>query len=184
MGQIANSRSRSSAALCESANRATASPSEGCSATSAAISSAREAAVEQSPLPATMGLKARPKAQPATPTRMITGAQIKAARLLLGWGPSKLAQRAKLPSAVIHRAESVDGEPPITLYQAALIRNGAGAVRCRVHVRRLAGSEAEREVTPLEPRCASPPHCAQLAGRIDTVPMLMPGREASRAADS
>ena len=79
--------------------------------------------MEQSPLPATMGLKARPKAQPATPTRMITGAQIKAARLLLGWGPSKLAQRAKLPSAVIHRAESVDGEPPITLYQAALIRN-------------------------------------------------------------
>src|SRR5215208_3593827 len=106
MGQIANSRSRSSAALCESANRATASPSEGCSATSAAISSAREAAVEQSPLPATMGLKARPKAQPATPTRMITGAQIKAARLLLGWGPSKLAQRAKLPSAIIHRVRA------------------------------------------------------------------------------
>src|SRR5215208_6815758 len=107
MGQIANSRSRSSAALCESANRATASPSEGCSATSAAISSAREAAVEQSPLPATMGLKARPKAQPAaTPTRMTTGAQIKAARLLLGWGPSKLAQRAKLPSAIIHRARA------------------------------------------------------------------------------
>ena len=50
--------------------------------------------------------------QPATPTRMITGAQIKAARLLLGWGPSKLAQRAKLPSAIIHRAESVNGGSP------------------------------------------------------------------------
>jgi hypothetical protein len=38
-------------------------------------------------------------------------------------GPSRLAQRAKLPSAIIQRAESADGEPPITLYQAALIRN-------------------------------------------------------------
>ena len=46
-----------SAALCESANRATASPSEGCSATSAAISSAREAAVEQSPFPPQWALK-------------------------------------------------------------------------------------------------------------------------------
>ena len=64
---------------------------------SAAISSAREAVVEQSPLPATMGLKARPKAQPATPTRMITGAQIKAARLLLGWGLPSLLSALSYP---------------------------------------------------------------------------------------
>jgi ribosome-binding protein aMBF1 (putative translation factor) len=54
---------------------------------------------------------------------MITGQQIKAARELLGWAPSRLAQRAKLHSAIIQRAESVDGEPPITVYQQALIRN-------------------------------------------------------------
>jgi ribosome-binding protein aMBF1 (putative translation factor) len=54
---------------------------------------------------------------------MITGQQIKAARELLGWAPSRLAQRAKLHSAIVQRAESVAGEPPITLYQQALIRN-------------------------------------------------------------
>jgi len=28
-----------------------------------------------------------------------------------------------VPSAIIRRAESVEGEPPITVYQEALIRN-------------------------------------------------------------
>jgi hypothetical protein len=54
---------------------------------------------------------------------MITGAQIKAARELLGWTPWKLARSSQVPSAVIRRAESVDGEPTITVYQEALIRN-------------------------------------------------------------
>ena len=54
---------------------------------------------------------------------MITGAQIKAARELLGWTPWKLARSSRVPSAVIRRAESVDGEPTITVYQEALIRN-------------------------------------------------------------
>jgi len=54
---------------------------------------------------------------------MITGQQIKAARELLGWAPSRLAQRAKLHSTIVQRAESVAGEPPITLYQQALIRD-------------------------------------------------------------
>jgi hypothetical protein len=54
---------------------------------------------------------------------MITGAQIRRARELLGWAPTRLAQRAKLHSTIIQRAESVDGEPPITVYQEALIRN-------------------------------------------------------------
>ena len=54
---------------------------------------------------------------------MITGQQIKAARELLGWAPSRLAQRAKLHSAIVRRAESVAGEPPVTVYQAALIRD-------------------------------------------------------------
>jgi hypothetical protein len=54
---------------------------------------------------------------------VITGAQIRHARELLGWAPSRLAQRAKLHSAIVQRAESVPGVPPITAYQEALIRN-------------------------------------------------------------
>lgn len=42
---------------------------------------------------------------------------------MLGWAPSRLAQRAKLHSAIVQRAESLDGEPPITVYQHALIRD-------------------------------------------------------------
>ena len=53
---------------------------------------------------------------------MLTGAQIRAARTLLGWERSALAQRAKLPLSTMVRAESVDGEPPITLAQQELIR--------------------------------------------------------------
>ena len=54
---------------------------------------------------------------------MITGAQIRQARELLGWPPTRLAQRAKVHSAIVRRAESVEGEPPVTVYQAALMRD-------------------------------------------------------------
>jgi hypothetical protein len=54
---------------------------------------------------------------------MITGAQIRRARELLEWTPWKLARFSRVPSAVIQRAEAVDGEPTITVYQEALIRN-------------------------------------------------------------
>ena len=54
---------------------------------------------------------------------MIAGAQIRQARELLGWPPTRLAQRAKVHSAIVRRAESVDGESPVTVYQAALIRD-------------------------------------------------------------
>jgi hypothetical protein len=40
---------------------------------------------------------------------MITGAQIGQARELLGWPPSRLAQRAKVHSAIVRRAESREG---------------------------------------------------------------------------
>jgi transcriptional regulator with XRE-family HTH domain len=52
---------------------------------------------------------------------VITGAQVKAARELLGWSPFQLSQRAKLHPAVIERAESSTGAFPITVYQAAII---------------------------------------------------------------
>jgi len=57
------------------------------------------------------------------PLEVITGAQIRQARELLGWPPTRLAQRAKVHSAIVRRAESVEGEPPVTVYQAALIRD-------------------------------------------------------------
>ena len=53
---------------------------------------------------------------------MIRGAQIRKARELLGWRPHVLANRTKLSSATIHRAESMEGEPPITIAQQVLIR--------------------------------------------------------------
>src|SRR5215207_7259009 len=39
---------------------------------------------------------------------------IRQARKLLGWPSSRLAQRGKVHSAIVRRADSVDGEPPIT----------------------------------------------------------------------
>ena len=57
------------------------------------------------------------------PLEVITGAQIRQARELLGWPPTRLAQRAKVHSAIVRRAESVEGEPTVTVYQAALIRD-------------------------------------------------------------
>ena len=53
---------------------------------------------------------------------VITSAQIRQARKLLGWEPSKLARRAKVHSLIVERAESVASEPPITAYQAALMK--------------------------------------------------------------
>jgi len=58
---------------------------------------------------------------------MITGTQIRHARKLLGWERYKLAQRAKVHSSIIERAESVPGEPPITNYQKAFIREALRA---------------------------------------------------------
>ena len=54
---------------------------------------------------------------------MITGAQIRQARELLGWTRFKLAQRAKLHPAILERAEDAAGPAPITAYQRALIRD-------------------------------------------------------------
>ena len=53
---------------------------------------------------------------------MITGAQIRQARKLVGWSAADLGRRAKLATSTVHRAECVDGEPPITEAHAAAIR--------------------------------------------------------------
>lgn len=48
---------------------------------------------------------------------MITGPQLRAARVALKWKQQVLAKRAKVPLAVVHRAESCLGEPVITIAQ-------------------------------------------------------------------
>ena len=54
---------------------------------------------------------------------MITGSQIREGRALLGLQRNELAARVKsVTTATIARAETVDGEPPITIAQATAIR--------------------------------------------------------------
>ena len=54
---------------------------------------------------------------------MITGRQIREARTLLGLHRSALAAKAKtVTTGTITRAELVDDEPPITIAQAAAIK--------------------------------------------------------------
>ena len=54
---------------------------------------------------------------------MITGSQIRTARSLLGWDRKALARACKLRSETLVRAESVDGEPPITIAHGRVIRD-------------------------------------------------------------
>ena len=54
---------------------------------------------------------------------VITGSQIRAARNLLGWDRKLLARAYKLRPETLARAESVDGEPPITVAHARAIRS-------------------------------------------------------------
>ena len=53
---------------------------------------------------------------------MITGAQIRAARAMLGWNPGELARRSKLSLEAIQRAETADGEAPITIADENALR--------------------------------------------------------------
>lgn len=53
---------------------------------------------------------------------MLTGAQIRAARALLGWPASKLADRAAVSYATIQRAEQADGMPNMQTKNLASIK--------------------------------------------------------------
>ena len=53
---------------------------------------------------------------------MLTAGQIREARALLRWDRSKLARRSSLPLATIERAETGDGEAPITVARQNTIR--------------------------------------------------------------
>ena len=93
---------------------------------------------------------------------VITGAQVKQARKLLGWEPSKLARRAKVHSLIIERAESVALSPHYGVPGGAH-QTGAGERRRRVHHRWRAGREAQSEGEDAEVRGAG------LKGRRGTV---------------
>jgi transcriptional regulator with XRE-family HTH domain len=55
-------------------------------------------------------------------TKLINGAQMRAARSLLRWSADELAKRAKLGVATVRRAEAVDGQPSITEANGDAIR--------------------------------------------------------------
>jgi hypothetical protein len=59
--------------------------------------------------------------------RMITSAQIRAARAILRWTPLQLAAQSKVPIEAIRRAEQVDGEAPLTVADESAIRLAFGA---------------------------------------------------------
>ena len=46
-------------------------------------------------------------------TIMVSGAQLRAARGLLGWSPAVLAKKAGVSEATIRRAEAVNDTPPL-----------------------------------------------------------------------
>jgi transcriptional regulator with XRE-family HTH domain len=48
---------------------------------------------------------------------LISGIRIKLARTLLGWDEAELARRASVRILTVQRAESVPGEPPVTIAQ-------------------------------------------------------------------
>ncbi len=58
---------------------------------------------------------------------MITGAQIREARALLGWSRSTLARLAKVRPTTVQRAEASDGEAAITLTHQFAIRSALEA---------------------------------------------------------
>ena len=58
---------------------------------------------------------------------MITGAQLRRARELLGWTRFKLSSRAGLHPAIVERAEEAAGALTVTAYQHALLRNALEA---------------------------------------------------------
>ena len=53
---------------------------------------------------------------------MISGRQIREARLMLSWSGEEFRTRANVADDVRTRAEAVDGTPSITLHQAGLIQ--------------------------------------------------------------
>jgi hypothetical protein len=90
---------------------------------------------------------------------VITGAQIRQARKLLGWEPFNLAQRAKVHSLIVERAESVASEPLITAYQGALIKQAL----VNAGVEFTCGQEADAHFRAHQGRAHAPRHAGSRA---------------------
>lgn len=62
---------------------------------------------------------------------MITGPQLRAARLSVDWSPAELATRAKVPLGTVQRAESSPGEPEVSITQLNALMKALWAGRAR-----------------------------------------------------
>jgi hypothetical protein len=101
--------------------------------------------------------------------KLITGAQMRAARALLRWSADDLAKHAKLGVATVRRAEATDGPPSITEANGEAVRtalekagvefiaeNGGGAgVRIRKSTK--GAEEISRQIDALEDKISSMP---------------------------
>jgi transcriptional regulator with XRE-family HTH domain len=58
---------------------------------------------------------------------MITGAQIRAGRKLLGWDAASLSKKARIAPSTLLRAEASEGEAPITIVHENAIRTALTA---------------------------------------------------------
>src|SRR5215207_632692 len=100
---------------------------------------------------------------------MLTGEQIRQARNLLLWQPEKLARRARVTTETIHRAESVDGDPPVTIAHLYAIQRAfeAAGVEVTDHEVKLkaeseiAGRDMEALSHDIEARGVLPTHRAK-----------------------
>src|SRR5215218_7355825 len=100
---------------------------------------------------------------------MLTGEQIRQARNLLLWQPEKLARRARVTTETIHRAESVDGDPPVTIahlyaiqraFEAAGVEVTHNEVKLKTESQ-IAGRNMETLAHDIEARGLLPTHRAR-----------------------
>jgi transcriptional regulator with XRE-family HTH domain len=99
---------------------------------------------------------------------MLTGELIRQARNLLLWQPEKLARRARVTTETIHRAESVDGDPPVTIahlyaiqraFEAAGVEVTDDEVKLKTESQ-IAGRDMETLAHGIEARGVLPTHRA------------------------
>lgn len=77
---------------------------------------------------------------------MITGAQLRQARELLGWKASDFAKRAKVSLAAVLRAEASSGEPMVTIAQASAMVD----TLCAAGIEFTVGAEPSVKLKPKE----------------------------------
>ncbi len=108
---------------------------------------------------------------------MLTGEQIRRARNLLLWQPEKLARRARVTTESIRRAESVDGDPPVTIARLYAIQRAFEAAgveftndEVKLKGSQVAGPDTETLAHDIETRGVLPTH------RANPTTKLRPGK--------